>query len=112
MCRPCTLTAVWLDLAADLDRDLGAVATALHHHASLTFTASEGPRTELAGFTGDNDFAITPMLSSWIARKLGLGRGTVKVHVAQTYAALGVRSRLDAVVKLGPVQHRRGDDAA
>jgi len=44
--------------------------------------------------------------------KLGLGRGTVKVHVALTYAALGVRSRLDAVVKLGPVQHRQGDDAA
>lgn len=33
---PCrTLTAAWLDRDADLDRDLGAVATALHHDAGL-----------------------------------------------------------------------------
>jgi DNA-binding NarL/FixJ family response regulator len=36
-----------------------------------------------------------------IARRLGLGVGTVKAHLARAYATLGVRSRLQAIVKLG-----------
>jgi DNA-binding NarL/FixJ family response regulator len=36
-----------------------------------------------------------------IARHLGLGVGTVKVHMAHLFASLGARSRLEAVVKSG-----------
>jgi DNA-binding NarL/FixJ family response regulator len=43
-----------------------------------------------------------------IARRLGLGVGTVKTHLARAYARLGVRSRLQAVVKLGWSQRPLG----
>ncbi len=36
-----------------------------------------------------------------IARALGLGIGTVKVHLAGVYRALGAHSRMEAVVKAG-----------
>lgn len=36
-----------------------------------------------------------------IARKLDLGIGTVKVHLAGLYKALGARNRMEAVVKAG-----------
>jgi DNA-binding NarL/FixJ family response regulator len=36
-----------------------------------------------------------------IARTLGLGIGTVKVHLAGVYRALGAHSRMEAVVKAG-----------
>ena len=43
-----------------------------------------------------------------IARRLGLGVGTVKTHLARAYARLGVRSRLQAVVKLGWTRETQG----
>jgi DNA-binding NarL/FixJ family response regulator len=39
-----------------------------------------------------------------IARVLGLGVGTVKVHLAGVYRALGAHSRMEAVVKAGRFQ--------
>lgn len=39
-----------------------------------------------------------------IARMLGLGVGTVKVHLAGVYRALGAHSRMEAVVKAGRFQ--------
>ena len=43
-----------------------------------------------------------------IARRLGLGVGTVKTHLARAYARLGVRSRLQAIVKLGWTRRPQG----
>ena len=40
-----------------------------------------------------------------IARRLGLGLGTVKVHLARAYHTLGARSRLEAIVKSGVSHH-------
>ena len=37
-----------------------------------------------------------------IARALNLGVGTVKVHLSAIYRALGVRNRMEAVLRLGP----------
>lgn len=36
-----------------------------------------------------------------VARTLGIAVGTVAVHVAMAYAALGVHNRVEAVVKAG-----------
>jgi hypothetical protein len=41
-----------------------------------------------------------------IANRLGLGVGTVKVHMAHLFAALGARSRVGAVVKSSAPQQR------
>jgi len=38
-----------------------------------------------------------------IARLLGLGVGTVKVHLALAYTALGTRNRIEAIRRLGSV---------
>ncbi len=38
-----------------------------------------------------------------IARRLGLGVGTVKVHLALAYTALGTRNRIEAIRRLGSV---------
>lgn len=38
-----------------------------------------------------------------IARRLGLGVGTVKVHLALAYSALGARNRIDAIRRLGTI---------
>jgi DNA-binding NarL/FixJ family response regulator len=40
-----------------------------------------------------------------IARQMGLGPGTVKVHLAGLYRALGVRTRMEAVLKAGTLLH-------
>jgi DNA-binding NarL/FixJ family response regulator len=38
-----------------------------------------------------------------IARRLDLGVGTVKVHLAGVYRVLGAQNRMEAVVKAGKV---------
>lgn len=40
--------------------------------------------------------------SKEIARSLGIAEGTVKIHLAAIYRALGVRTRAEAIVKLKP----------
>jgi EAL domain-containing protein (putative c-di-GMP-specific phosphodiesterase class I)/DNA-binding CsgD family transcriptional regulator len=40
-----------------------------------------------------------------IARRLGLGAGTVKVHLALAYSALGARNRIDAIRRLATIGH-------
>lgn len=38
-----------------------------------------------------------------IARHLGLGIGTIKVHLSNAYSALGARNRIEAITRLGPL---------
>ena len=40
-----------------------------------------------------------------ITRKLKRGRDTAPLHLAQIYAALGVRSQFEAIVKSDLAQH-------
>lgn len=43
-----------------------------------------------------------------IARRLGLGIGTVKVHLSLAYSALGAHNRIEAVMRALPVLERDG----
>lgn len=60
---------------------------------------------EIEGLTGRQRDVLTLLAQGCstkdIARKLDLGIGTVKVHLAGLYKALGARNRMEAVVKAG-----------
>lgn len=64
------------------------------NHVSLTPRQNEVLRLLAAGQSNKQ-----------IARQLGLGVGTVKIHLAHLFTALGARSRLEAIVKSGAVRH-------
>jgi DNA-binding NarL/FixJ family response regulator len=87
---PPTLTRVVRPAEAPATRDLATLP---------------GPIDEAAALTG-RQLDVLRLLASGrstkeIARSLGLGVGTVKVHLAGIYRTLGAHSRMEAVVKAG-----------
>eukprot|EP01037_Dinobryon_pediforme_P012530 gene12530-12619_t len=66
------------------------------------------PPARIAGFT-PRQADVLKLLAEGrstkdIARRLALGVGTVKVHLAGVYRVLGARNRMEAVVKAGKVR--------
>jgi DNA-binding NarL/FixJ family response regulator len=66
------------------------------------------PPTSVEGLTGRQKDVLVQLLkgqsSKQIARVLGIAEGTVKIHLAAIYRAAGVRTRAEAIAKLGAMR--------
>jgi DNA-binding NarL/FixJ family response regulator len=64
--------------------------------------------TSVEGLTGRQEDVLAQLLkgqsSKQIARVLGIAEGTVKIHLAAIYRAAGVKTRAEAIAKLGAIR--------
>jgi DNA-binding NarL/FixJ family response regulator len=77
---------------------------ALGERSSCPPPAKVGPPIVVEGLTGRQRDVLSELLkglsSKEIARNLHIAEGTVKIHLAAIYRAVGVRTRAEAIAKL------------
>ncbi|MDR3473684.1 MAG: EAL domain-containing protein [Devosia sp.] len=91
----------------DLTRPTGDTA-AMRGHAEGSPAEPDGDIVQLS----PRQLEVMQLLSDGcslkeIANRLNLGIGTVRVHLATAYLALGARNRIEAIKRAGPALHGR-----
>jgi DNA-binding NarL/FixJ family response regulator len=102
-----TVRAGGIYVTPDLARIVGTPATAAASESSSSVSITppapaDAPATRLGDLTARQRDVLNLLAegssTKEIARRLGLGEGTVKVHLAAIFRALGARNRTEAVV--------------
>ncbi len=81
-----------------------------HHSEKISGGADRGSMPQLRSVLTERQMNVLELLSEGkpnklISRNLGISEGTVKIHLAAIFRALGVRNRTEAVIAARALEH-------